>query len=344
MLTAELPPPFTLEEIGRLARASRSTVSRVINGQSGVSETTRTRILQVIAQTGYQPNAAARSLAARRSHVLGLVIPLAVHFLFADPYFPRLIQGISQACNNHDYTLSLYLFQTADEERSIYPRVLRTGFVDGVILSSTQMDDPLIPQLVENHVPFVVIGRPVNAPSAHYVDVENIEGAFAAATHLIRLGYQRVATITGPLNAVAGTDRLQGYTRALQERGRVVDPALIATGDFTEAGGYNAMRQLLPHQPDAVFAASDMMASGALRAIREAGLTVPKDVALVGYDDMNPAPISNPPLTTVRQPIRQMGVQAVEMLIDVLRNGLTPPRRLILPTDLVIRASCGAMQ
>jgi len=344
MITAELTTPFTLEEIGRLANASRSTVSRVINGQSGVSGETRDRILQVIAQTGYQPNAAARSLAARRSHVLGLVIPLAVHFLFADPYFPRLIQGISQACNRHDYTLSLYLFQTADEERSIYPRVLRTGFVDGVILSSTQLDDPLIPQLVENQVPFVVVGRPSNAPKAHYVDVENSEGAFAAATHLVRLGYQRIATITGPLNAVAGMDRLEGYTRALQERGRELDPTLIVSGDFTEAGGYTAMCQLLPHQPDAVFAASDIMAAGALRAIREAGLTVPQDMALVGYDDMNPASLSDLPLTTVRQPIRQLGMQAVEMLIDVLRNGLTPPRRLILPTDLVIRSSCGAMQ
>lgn len=335
---------FTLEKIGRLSGASRSTVSRVINGQPGVSNETRQRVLQVIEQTGYQPNAAARSLAARRSQVVGLVIPTAVQFLFTDPYFPRLIQGISQACNQHDYTLSLYLFQTADEEQTIYPRVLRTGAVDGVILSSTQVNDPLIPQLVENQVPFVVIGRPLNAPTANYVDVENVAGGHTATTHLIRLGYKRVATITGPMNAIAGLERLEGYQQAVQDRGRTIDPALIANGDFTEAGGYTAMRQLLTSQPDAVFAASDMMAMGALRAIREVGLTVPGDIALVGYDDMVPTPVVEPPLTTVRQPIRRMGTQAVEMLIDILHNGLTPPRRLVLPTELVIRASCGAIK
>lgn len=344
MIMSDFVTQFTLEEIGRLSGASRSTVSRVINGQPGVRDETRQRVLQVIEQTGYQPNAAARSLAARRSQVLGLIIPTAVQFLFTDPYFPRLIQGITQACNQHDYTLSLYLFQTPAEEEAIYPRVLRTGFVDGVILSSTQVDDPLIPQLAANQVPFVVVGRPLNAPTASYVDVENIIGGHSATSHLLRLGYQRVATITGPMNAIAGLERLEGYKQALQERGRTPDPALIAFGDFTEAGGYTAMRQLLPHQPDAVFAASDMMALGALRAMREVGLSVPGDIALVGYDDMTPAPIVEPPLTTVRQPIRRMGSQAVEMLIDLLHNGLTPPRRLVLPTELVIRASCGAMR
>ncbi|MBP7998247.1 MAG: LacI family DNA-binding transcriptional regulator [Chloroflexi bacterium] len=341
---SDLTMPLTLEEIGRLAGASRSTVSRVINGQRGVREETRQRVLQIVAETGFHPNAAARSLAGHRAQIIGLVIPLSVQFLFTDPYFPRLIQGISQACNQHDYTLSLYLFQTAEEEKTIYSRVLRTGFVDGIIISSTQLDDPLIPQLLEHQIPFSLIGRPENAPSASYVDVDNVEGGFVATTHLIRLGYQRIATITGHLNAVAGVDRYMGYKQALQACGRGLQPHLIANGDFSEAGGYTAMRQLLPHHPDAVFVASDMMALGALRAIQETGLSVPKQIALVGFDDMTPTPMIETPLTTIRQPIRSLGTQAVEMLIDLLNNGLTPPRRQILPTELVIRNSCGAMQ
>jgi LacI family transcriptional regulator len=309
----------------------------VVNNHPNVSPEIRQRVTRVIAETGYQPDPAARSLASRRSGIIGLVIPRAVQSLLTDPYYPRLMQGIAQACNANDYTLSLFLFHTEDEEQKIYPRVLRARLVDGVIVIGLQIGDPLIRQLVKNQVPFVMVGRPNDMPEVSFVDADNVVGAYTATSHLIRSGYERIATITGPLNTMVGLDRRQGYLDALNDRNCSIDDALMAEGDFTELGGYAAMQRLIRHKPDAVFVASDTMAFGALRALREAGLSVPKDVAVVGFDDLPMSSSSDPPLTTVRQPIRRVGAEAVETLIDILTNGPEPPRRITLSTELVIR-------
>ncbi len=333
---------LTLEQVAELSGVSRSTVSRVVNNQANVRSEVRQRVLQVINETGYHPDPAARSLASQRSGIIGLVIPRAVQFLFTDPYYPRLMQGIAQACNTHDYILSLFLFHTQDEERKISLRVARKQLIDGVILSALPVDDPLIPRLIENKVPFVMIGRPEgDATSINFVDIDNVTGAYNAVSYLMRLGYKQIATITGPLDTMVGLDRRQGYLNALNERSRMIDEALMIEGDFTEASGYRAMQQLLPQKPEAVFVASDTMAMGALRALRSAGLSVPQDMAMVGFDDLPSSAISDPPLTTVRQPIRRVGAQAVEILLDSLTNNPSSPRHIIMTTELVVRASCG---
>jgi LacI family transcriptional regulator len=333
---------LTLEQIAELSGVSRSTVSRVINNHVSVRPEVRRRVLGVIEETGYHPDPAARSLASQRSGIIGLLIPRAVQILFTDLYYPRLMQGIAQACNTHNLILSLFLFHTADEEQKLTPRIVRRQLLDGVIVSALPVDDPLVSQLLENNVPFVMIGRPNDPTKTSFVDVDNIEGAHTAVSYLLRLGYQRIATITGPLNTTVGLDRRQGYLNALNERRQPLDPALIVEGDFTEAGGYLAMRRLLPHRPEAIFVASDTMALGALRALRNAGLAVPRDVALIGFDDLPSSAISDPPLTTIRQPIRRLGAQAVESLIDILARGSQPPRQIIMTTQLVIRDSCGS--
>lgn len=331
---------LTLEQIAELSGVSRSTVSRVINDHPSVKPEVRQRVMEVITETGYHPNPAARSLASRRSGIIGLVIPRAVQSLFTDPYYPRLMQGIAQACNANDYTLSLFLFHTEDEEQKLYPRVLTTRLIDGVIVSASQIGDPLIPELINNQVPFVMVGRPNDLPDVSFVDADNAIGAYTATSHLIRLGYKRIAAITGPLNTTVGLDRRQGYVDALNDRSHSTDEALVVEGDFTELGGYAAMRRLIPHRPGAVFVASDTMAFGALRALRDAGLSVPDDVAVVGFDDLPTSALSDPPLTTIRQPIRRVGAQAVETLVDILTNGPEPPRRITLSTELIIRSSC----
>ncbi|MCL4301309.1 MAG: LacI family transcriptional regulator [Anaerolineae bacterium] len=332
---------LTLEQIAKLSGVSRSTVSRVVNNHVSVRPEVRQRILQVIEETGYHPDPAARSLASQRSGIIGLVIPRSVQFLFTDPYYPRLMQGIAQACNTNHYILSLFLFYTEEEEQRLSPRVTRKQLVDGVIVSALPVNDPLTVQLLENDVPFVMIGRPTTSSGISFVDADNTEGAYRAVSHLARLGRRRIATITGPLDTPVGLDRRQGYLNALNERGYPLDEALIVEGDFTETGGYLAMQRLLPHRPDAVFVASDTMALGALRALRGAGLVVPQDIALVGFDDLPGAAVADPPLTTVRQPIQQLGGQAVTSLIDLLRHGPQPPRQTVLKTQLVIRSSCG---
>jgi LacI family transcriptional regulator len=333
---------LTLEQIAQMAGVSRSTVSRVVNHHPGVKPSIRERVLQVIQETGYHPDPAARSLAGRRSGLIGLVVPRAVQFLFIDPYYPRLMQGIAQACNSYDYILSLFLFHTEEEEQKLFPRLLRNQLVDGIIVSALPLDDSLVSQLLLNEIPFVMIGRPDNPTRISFVDVDNVAGAYSAVRHLIQLGRKRIATITGPLNTTVGLDRRQGYLNALNDRGMLIDGTLIVAGDFTEVSGYTGMQRLLCQKVDAVFAASDTMAFGALRAIRQAGVTVPDEIAVVGYDDLPLATTSEPPLTTVRQPIRRLGVQAVENLIDILANGRYPPRHVVTTTELIIRASCGS--
>lgn len=339
--------PPTLEEVAQLAGVSRSTVSRVVNQHPNVRPEVRERVWKVIRQTGYQPHAAARSLASRRSRVIGLIIPQAVTTLFTDPYFPVLLRGIADSCNAHNYHLMLSLFshRRVHDPRTrqdlLYQQILRSRYLDGVVVASAPLDDPIFSRLLEESVPFVIIGRHPHE-RANYVDVDNVVSARMAVEHLLRLGHERVATITGPLNMFAAQDRLEGYRQALAARGVPVDENLIAEGDFTEQGGRAAMQRLLPYRPTAVFAASDMMAVGALRVLREAGLQVPEDIAMVGFDNIPLASMVEPALTTVRQPIEQLGSMAVELLISLLQNpGQETVHRMVLPTELVVRASCG---
>ncbi len=337
------PGKLTLEQIAKIAGVSRSTVSRVVNEHVSVKPHVRQRVLEVIAETGYRPDPAARSLAGQRSGIIGLVIPRTIQFLFTDPYYPRLVQGIAQACNTNDAILSLFLFHTEDEEQKLLARLVFNRLVDGVIISAAPINDPFIQQLVENQVPFVMIGRPGSpTPPLSFVDVDNVAGAYSAVSHLLRLGYRRIAAITGPLYTTVGLDRQQGYQDALRERGHSLNKSLMIEGDFTEMSGYVAMQRLLPHQPEAVFVASDTMALGALRALRYAGIAVPDEVAVIGFDDLPASAVSEPPLTTVRQPIRRVGTQAVTTLIDILKDGPEPARRTVMPTELVIRNSCGS--
>jgi LacI family transcriptional regulator len=334
---------LTLEQIARLAGVSRSTVSRVVNNHAGVKQEVRLRVQQVIKETGYRPDPAARSLAGQRSGIIGLVIPRSVQFLFTDPYYPRLMQGVAQACNKRDLILSLFLFDTVEDEEKLAPRLLSDQLVDGLIVSALSIGDPFLQQLITSRLPFVMVGRPDDDTiPVSFINVDNVIGAFSATTHLLRLGHRRIATITGPLNTTVGLDRRQGYLDALDTRGVAVDTGLIAEGDFTESGGFMAMLRLLPHKPDAVFVASDTMAFGVLRALRIAGKSVPEDVAIVGFDDLPAAASTNPPLTTIRQPIRRLGTQAVDSLTEILASGTSPSRQTIATSQIVIRKSCGA--
>ncbi len=330
---------LNLEQIAQKSGVSRSTVSRVINHDPRVSPDTRARVELVIKQLDYQPNAAARSLAGGRSHVLGLVIPMGVGRIFTDPYFPLLIQGVSSACNALNYSVMLWIAEPEYERRTI-GNILNNRLIDGVILSSMMTDDPILEALAQAELPFILIGRHPSNNQVNYVDVDNTNSAREIVSYLLRMGYRRVATITGPQNMIAGIDRLEGYHAALRFWGVAMDARLIVDGDFSEEGGYAAMQRLLPLRPDAVFAASDAMALGALRAIQEAGLKVPQDMGLVGYDDMPFVARTNPPITTVRQPTLKVGAVATETLIGLIEQPGSGPHRIILPTEMVIRESC----
>lgn len=329
---------LTLEDVGHLAGVSRSTVSRVINKESSVSAAVRQRVEDVIRQTGYTPNAAARSLVSNRTGVIGLVIPSGVHNLFEDPYFARLIQGVTTASNRAHATLSLFLFETQDEEKDIYPRVVESGFLDGVIVTATRSGDPLISRIAASSLPTVIVGRP-GIEGVSFVDVDNKGGSRDAARLLCETGCQVVGCIRAPESTTTGQDRLAGFIEGLADGGRALPTRRIADGDYSESSGYDGMIQLLNEGVDGVFVASDTMALGALRAIRESGLRVPDDVAVVGFDGFSASESANPPLTTLRQPVVQTAAGAVEMLMaEIERQGGEAVSR-VLPVELVIRES-----
>ncbi|MEQ8676338.1 MAG: LacI family DNA-binding transcriptional regulator [Aggregatilineales bacterium] len=336
---------LTLEEIAKIAGVSRATVSRVVNDHPNIRLEVRQRVQDVIDKTGYEPNRAARSLASNRSNIIGLFKPLVgLSDLFIDPYYPKLMNGISRECNDLDYVLTLFIFENRKEEKAKFNRIINSGLIDGLIITASAIDDPFVPVLKQRNIPFVMVGRAPQDANVSFVDAENIAGGYMAASHLIRTGYKRIACIAPELSTGVGEDRLKGFLNAFKERQIEVDKSLIVEGDFTFAGGAKMMRQLLPLKPDAVFAGSDAMALGAMQAIQESGLRVPEDVAVVGFDDFPSASNSSPMLTTIRQPVEQTGSIAVRTLIDIIDTGSSIPRNTILPVELVIRGSCGALR
>jgi DNA-binding LacI/PurR family transcriptional regulator len=330
-----------LEEIGRLAGVSRSTVSRVVNGSPKVSPEAKRRVEEVIAETGYRPHAAARSLASNRTGVFGLVIPNTVKTLFDDPYFGRLILGITGATNAMGTTLALFLFEEQADEQSIIPRVVNPGLVDGVIVTATQIGDPLVERLFRARMPFVVVGRPDDDRCRYSVDADNRGGARTAALHLADLGRIRPALIMPPSNTTAGIDRRVGFLDGLAERGLDIGDRL-REGDWTEDSGRWAMNDLLSDRPDSVFVGSDRMAVGALRAINEAGLHCPDDIALVSFDGILSPDQTMPRLTSVAQPVSEVGERAAELLSSIIDGTATEAENVVFPTTLVVRESCGA--
>jgi DNA-binding LacI/PurR family transcriptional regulator len=330
----------TLEAVARAAGVSRATVSRVVNDSPRVSPDARRSVERAIESLGYVPNRAARSLVTRRSDSIGVVITEPTGRLFSDPFFPRLLRGISAELAARDRQLVLVMPQSAADQRRA-AGYLSAGHVDGVLLTSLHGADPLPAQLVARGVPVVVGGRPIEPTAVSYVDVDNRAGARAAVGHLLSAGRRVVATIAGPADMAVGVDRLAGFRDALGDADIAIDPALIVEADFTHDGGAEAMRTLLGRRPDidGVFAASDAMAAGALSEILAAGRQVPDDVAVVGYDDSPIAAATRPPLTSVRQPIEEMGREMARLLIEAIERGERATRRIVLATELIPRAS-----
>ncbi|MFF3558998.1 LacI family DNA-binding transcriptional regulator [Streptomyces sp. NPDC002574] len=330
----------TLEEVAARAGVGRGTVSRVINGSPRVSEHTKAAVEAAIAELGFVPNRAARALAGNRTDAIALVIPEAETRLFAEPYFSDIIRGVGAELADTDMQLLLTLLRTP-KERHRFAEYLGAHRVDGVLLVSVHENDPLPDLLEQLEMPTVLSGRRSDSESVAYVDSDNVGGARSAVAHLLGRGCQAVATITGPLDMYVARCRLDGYHQAIGDAGLVVDEALIARGDFTEEGGRAAMRALLERRPDvdAVFAASDVMASGALQVLRERGRRVPDDVALIGFDDSAVARHTDPPLTSVRQPIEEMGRTMARVLLEEIGAATGTRRHVVLATELVRRES-----
>ncbi|MGA5553586.1 LacI family DNA-binding transcriptional regulator [Streptomyces lavendulocolor] len=333
--------PPTLEEVAALAGVGRGTVSRVVNNAPGVKEATRLLVQQAIDRLGYVPNRAARALAASRADAVALVVPESTRRFFAEPFFSDIVHGVGAALADADVQLLLTLVR-GDKERQRFVQYARAGRVDGVLLVSVHDDEPLPDMLAEVEVPTVLSGRRRGDESVSYVDSDNAGGARAAVRHLVAAGRRRIATIAGPADMYGARCRLRGYREEMRAAFGEADPALTAFGDFTEESGQRATRELLARCPDldAVFAASDVMAAGALHELRAAGRRVPRDVAVVGFDDSQVARHTDPPLTTVRQPVEEMGREMARVLLEAVgEEGPAAWRHVVLRTELVVRAS-----
>jgi LacI family transcriptional regulator len=338
--------PQSLEDIAAKAGVSRSTVSRIINNTPGVSERTRQRVLEVIAQEGFAPNPAARALVTRRTQAIGVVIPLAPLTFFEDTfYFPTLLQGISRTTSERDHAMMLWLLQNEEEHQTFYRRIVTNRLMDGVIIASATRNEPLIEHFLESGIPFVMVERPSHhVDQISFVSIDNETSACNAVTHLITLGRRRIGHITGNLGIADGVDRVRGYERALATAGLPVDQALIVEGNFSHSAGYLGAKQLVEQHVDAIFAANDITARGVLQALHETHIRVPDDIALIGFDDLPTASQLSPRLTTVRHPVQEKGQMAASILLDLIEDPGSGPRQVTLPTQLIVRESCVAVE
>jgi DNA-binding LacI/PurR family transcriptional regulator len=326
----------TIEEVAAAAGVSRSTVSRVVNGSTAVSPEALKSVRRAIDDLSYVPNRAARSLASRQTLAIALIVPEDTTRFFGDPFFASVVSGINARLSRSDYVLNLFI--ASDDAGDKTTSYVRSGAVDGAIIVSHHTSDTFIDRIA-NSVPVVYGGRPVREREAdYYVDVDNARGAKEATAYLIQRGFRRIATITGPPTMPAGIDRLAGFREALQEAG--LQEVVVEDGNFTADGGSAAMSRILADgaEFDALFIASDLMARGALAVLGRAGLRVPADVAIVGFDDSPVATSITPQLTTMRQPSFAQGEQMASVLLDLLA-GRSPQHVTVLETELVIRDS-----
>jgi DNA-binding LacI/PurR family transcriptional regulator len=330
----------TLEAVAARAGVGRGTVSRVVNGSSQVSDRARDAVLRAIDDLGYVPNRAARSLVTRRTDCIALVVSEPEDRVFSEPFFAGVVRGVSAEIAGTDFQLWLAMI-TASTDRERLGRQLTDQHVDGAMLLSLHGDDSLPRMLEDRGLPTVLGGRPTGFTPTSYVDVDNHAGARLAVDHLVARGRRGIATIAGPQDMLAGVARLEGYRDALRRAGLDGPDDLVAYGQFDERSGREAMEDLLVRhgEIDAVFVASDPMAFGAMRAIREAGLRVPDDIAVVGFDGSPAAASSDPPLTTVDQPAEAMGRHMARLLLARIERRPVDRPAVILVPDLVVRAS-----
>lgn len=362
----------TIEDIARLAGVSKATVSRVLNHKPDVDPATRERILRIVEEVGFVPSINATNLAGGRSRLLGVLIPS-----FTWPFIADVMRGVAEVVAETSYELVLYSVSEAQRERDsggsdVIDRILSTKLVAGLLAIFPGSLSTYMVRLHKQGFPAVLIDDQTPPTSTPWVGADNYHGAQLATRHLVQLGHRRIAHIQGPGKLLCSQERYQGYHDVLVESSIAVDPALVVESEFSAKGGRIAASKLfaLPthERPTAIFAASDQIAYGVMAAAEEHGLSIPKDVALVGFDDISSAAHVRPPLTTIHQPFAEMGQHGIELLLSMLHTshahavqrgrstwmattslsaasrdaGNGEPIRIQLPTTLIVRASCGS--
>ncbi|MCS6872802.1 MAG: LacI family transcriptional regulator [Anaerolineae bacterium] len=326
-------------DIARETGVSYSTVSRVLSGFEFVKDETRQRVLEAARRLGYVAHAGARSLAGGKANIIGLLVPG-----LDNGYIGEVARGIDEELARASYDLMLYTTHRQRGKESVYVRSIANGLTDGLILVVPLVTDYLR-ELQVQRFPYVLVDQSDPSGQSNVVDATNWQGAYEATEYLIKLGHRRIGLITGMMQIASAQERLEGYRAALTSYNIGFDPELVVQGDFWEPTGYQAASILLDleHPPTAIFASNDLSAFGAMEAIRERGLRIPADISIIGFDDIPQASLVYPKLTTVRQPLDEMGRVAVRMLLDLIEDPDQPARHVTLATQLIVRDSCQAI-
>jgi LacI family transcriptional regulator len=337
----------TIRQLARLSGVSIGTVSRALNGYTDVNPETRERIMRLARELDYTPSASARSLVTQRSHVVGVFLDTGEgHPDVQHPFFHEVLGGLKSRVGAGGFDLLLFASERPGNGYGphSYLKRARHHSVEGVVMMGLDAEDPELRRLARAELPCVGVDMQVEGPATEVVMSDNVDGAEQAVRHLHALGHRRIATITGMIESRPGIDRLRGFRAALQELGLAYRDEYVAYGDFYFESGRAATARLLalPEPPTAIFAAADLTALGAIRAATEAGLSVPGDLSVVGYDDIQIAPHVNPPLTTVRQDKFGLGVAAANALIDLIDGASERTGLVTLPVELVARGSTAA--
>jgi LacI family transcriptional regulator len=334
-----MPKNVTIVDVAHEAGVSYATVSRVINNLDHVKPDKRERVLRAMTRLGYTPNQQARSLAGGRSQVIGLVVRD-----LGTGYIGEIVRGIDDELAAAQYDMMLYTTHRRKTKESVYVTSLAQGMTDGLLLVLPENIETYLQTLRQRHFPFVLIDHQ-GTGETESVGATNRQGGYDATQYLIKLGHCRIGFITGSLDLGCARDRLAGYKAALIDWGLSIDPALIQEGDFQQPRGFACAQVLLslPDQPTAIFVSNDVMAFGVMEAVRDRGLRIPDDVSIIGFDDIPQAASVYPPLTTIRQPLAEMGATATRMLLELINNPDQPAQRIELPTELIVRASTRTM-
>ncbi|MCC5908843.1 MAG: LacI family DNA-binding transcriptional regulator [Clostridiaceae bacterium] len=330
-----------IREVAKQAGVSVATVSRVLNHPESVSATTMELVLATMEKMQYTPNGFARSLALNRSSTIALLIPNILN-----PLYPQIAKGVEDVAHQKGYNILLCNTEENKEKERDYLDMLIEKRVGGFILTSSQLENKDLQKIKNQNVPFVMVGRNIEDIDANMVFTDYYMGAYQITQHLIEVGYSKIAHITGSLNQIENLEKRRGYEKALEEAGISLQSQYIVEGNNEIEGGYLGAKKLLKskEKPQAIFAANDLMAIGAIDAIKSSGLHIPEDVAIVGFDDITMAALIEPKLTTISQPVYKMGLIAARLLFESIENGQQEDgfqQKIFLQPKLKVRKSCG---
>lgn len=332
---------ITIKDVANFCGVSPSLVSRTLNNKGGVNKAKREKILDAAARLDYSPDLYAKGLVAQKSHIIGILIPQRLEYAFANPFFPQVIRGIGNIATEHGYHL-LISFQVSQENRE---PLYRTNLASGIIILGNLLDDPDIYELERRKIPTVLIPGLLRDSPLPSVDTDNVNAGYQATEHLLRLGHRRIALLNGIRNSKYSVQRLLGYQRAFQEYRLFSDESLIVETEFSEMGGFQRMSELLerPALPTGVICASDVMAIGALSAIKQKKLCVPDQISIVSFGDIPLAGMLETPLTTVKIPFIEIGQLACKTLIALIKGETLQEKNIVLPVKLTVRQTTKAV-